>query len=190
MSDEIEAKVRIADPGAFRREMAARGQAAVGTVFEINRLFDTADGALRRSGSALRLREERLLEGAAPARTLLTFKGPRQTSRVKRRSEFETSVGATEPLVAILQALGYSEAFRYEKRRTIWNVGDCEVVLDELPHLGWFVEVEGPTEEIVLSRLAGLGLGDLPLIKESYVGLLVECLTKGGVDPARAVFSR
>jgi adenylate cyclase class 2 len=190
MPDEIEAKIRITDPEALRRQMAARGLVAGGTVLEINRLFDDGEDSLTRSGSALRLREERPLEGGAARRTLLTYKGPREPSRMKRRSEIETSVGAAEPMAAILEAMGLVEAFRYEKRRTTWNVGDCEVVLDEVPYLGWYAEVEGPTEEAVLKCLADLGLKDRPIITESYITLLVQCLMQRGADPTKAVFSR
>jgi adenylate cyclase class 2 len=188
MHEEIEAKVRIASPEALRRRMAERGMPGGGTVFEVNRLFDDAAGSLRRKGSALRLREERRPGDGAVVRTVLTFKGPRTESRMKRRPEFEVTVEAADPLVAILESLGLSEAFRYEKRRTTWHAGACEVVLDEVPHLGWFAEVEGPTEEAVLAVLADLGLGDEPILRHSYIRLLSDHLASRGLDPARAVF--
>jgi adenylate cyclase class 2 len=190
MPDEIEAKVKIADPEGFRRQMAARGLQASPAVQEINRLFDDAEDSLKRSGSALRLREERPLAGGPVARTLLAFKGPRAPSRMKRRPELETSVADAESIGAIFEALGFVEAFRYEKHRTTWNVGACEVVLDELPHLGWFAEVEGPTEEAVLECLAEVGLKDRPILTASYITLLVEDLMRRGADPSKAVFSR
>jgi len=80
------------------------------------------------------------------------------------------------------------ETFRYEKRRTTWQVGPCEVTLDEVPHLGWFVEVEGPTEADVRQGLAEIGLADAPTVDRDYVTLLVEHLRAAGRDPARAVF--
>jgi len=186
MPEEIEAKVRIASPEAFRRRMAERRAAAGRTVVEVNRLFDDADGTLRRSGSALRLREERPTDGAAVQRVTLAYKGPRREGPLKRRLEVETTVGSAEAILAILEAVGLSETFRYEKRRTMWHVGECEVALDELPHLGWFVEVEGPTEEAVLAHLADLG-GE-PLIRRTYIELLAEHLASIGRDPTRAVF--
>jgi len=184
LSEEIEAKVRMADPEAFRARMNARGAPTAETVLEVNRLFDDAEGTLRQGGSALRLREERRPADGSVVRTLLTFKGPRRQSRMKRRLEFETDVGAAEPMVAILGALGLVEVFFYEKRRTAWRRGDCEVVLDELPHLGWFVEVEGPSEESVLARLADLGLAGEPLIREAYMTLLSEHAVRSGGRPA------
>jgi len=188
MPEEIEAKIRIGDPEAFRRRMADLARTPGETVFEVNRLFDDADRSLRERGSALRVREEFRLPDRVRLRTVLTFKGPLAAGPMKRRPEVELQVEAAEPLVAILEALGLSEAFRYEKRRTSFAGGGCEVVLDEVPHLGWFAEVEGPTEKAVLAELADLGLSDAPLIRASYIRLLREHLESLGRDPTRALF--
>ena len=189
--EEIEAKVRIADPEAFRRRLAGRGRRAGETLFEVNRLFDDAEGSLRASGSALRLREEFRVSDGTRVRTRLTYKGPtRPESRLKRRTEAELTVEAAGPLVEILAVLGLAETFRYEKRRTPFHGGPCAVVLDELPHLGAFTEIEGPTEEAVLAEVAHLGLADEPLVRTDYVHLLIAHLEAAGLDPARAVFER
>ena len=45
---------------------------------------------------------------------------------------------------AAFAALGYSRVLSFEKRRESWKLGGCNVELDELPHLGTFVEIEGP----------------------------------------------
>ena len=188
MSEEIEAKVRIADPEAFRRRMAERSESGGETVFEDNRLFDDAAGTLRRRGAALRVREERPVVGGEPLRVTLTYKGPRLESDLKRREETEVGVQVAGPLVAIFAAMGLRETFRYEKRRSIWRVGECEVALDELPHLGWFVEIEGPTEKAVRACLEEVGLADESLVADDYIHLLTEELKRLGRDPALAVF--
>jgi len=190
MPEEIEAKVKIADPAAFRRRMAERGSADAGAVLEINRLFDDAAGSLRKAGSALRLREERDPVDGRVLRTRLTFKGPVVKSALKRRAEIELTVEAAAPLAEILDKLGLAVSFCYEKRRTTWHVGPCEVLLDEVPHLGWFAEVEGPTEEAVFAVLKEIGLGDQPTIRQSYIKLLREHLASRGLDATRASFSR
>jgi adenylate cyclase class 2 len=188
LPEEIEAKIRLATPDAFRALMARRGFAPEGTVRELNRLFDTPDARLREAGRALRIREEFDPETGRPLRSLVTLKGPRAPGLIKRRPEDETEVASAPALAAILDALGLAECFRYEKRRTTWHAGGCEVTLDELPHLGWFVEVEGPTEEAVRAALADLGLAAEPLVPQSYVMLLWEHLESKGLDPRRAVF--
>ncbi len=205
MSEEIEAKVRIADPEAFRRRMAERSESGGETVFEDNRLFDDAAGTLRRRGAALRVREERPVAGGEPLRATLTYKGPRAESELKRREEIEIEVQAApgfaraKPgfaeatpgapgLADIFEAMGLRETFRYQKRRSVWRVGECEIALDELPYLGWFVEIEGPTERAVRAGLEALGLADAELLSADYIHLLTERLKSLGLDPSRAVF--
>ena len=187
-AEEIEAKIRVDDPAAFRRRVVERGRTAGQAVFEINRLFDDAAGTLQSRGTALRLREEFREADAAPVRTLLTYKGPKVKSRMKRRPEAEVAIESAGPMVEIFAAMGLSETFRYEKRRTPFHGGACEVVLDEVPHLGFFAEVEGPTEEAVLAELADLGLAGEPIIRQGYVRLLIAHLAAAGLDPTRAVF--
>jgi len=186
--EEIEAKIRVADPEAFHRHLAGCGRTPVATVLEVNRLFDDADGSLRRRGSALRVREEYQRGCDVPVRTLLTYKGPMAKGPLKRRPEAEVVLSAAGPMVDILAALGLTETFRFEKRRTRFEGGRCEVVLDEVPYLGFFAEVEGPTEETIRAELADLGLADEPLIPINYVRLLVDHLKAAGRDARRAVF--
>ncbi|MBE3123752.1 MAG: class IV adenylate cyclase [Planctomycetes bacterium] len=186
--EEIEAKVRISNPAVFHSRMTGLAGEPDGPVLEVNCIFDSPDKRLKSAGSALRLREEFSLPGRDPRRTLLTFKGPRVPGPLKRRAEIELEVEAAGPLVAILAELGMAEVFRYEKRRTTWRVADCEVVLDELPHLGWFAEVEGPTEEAVMRVLADVGLAGEPTIPSSYIHLLRDHLRGRGMDPGCAVF--
>ena len=188
VSEEIEAKVRIADPAAFRRRMAERSESGGETVFEDNRLFDDAAGTLRRRGAALRIREERPVAGGEPLRATLTYKGPRAESELKRREEIEIEVQAAGPLALVFEAMGLRETFRYQKRRSVWRVGECEIALDELPYLGWFVEIEGPTERAVRAGLEALGLADAELLSADYIHLLTERLKSLGLDPSRALF--
>jgi adenylate cyclase class 2 len=47
----------------------------------------------------------------------------------------------------ILQALGYSPSFRYEKFRAEWSDSKGHVVVDETP-IGFFGEIEGPARWI------------------------------------------
>jgi adenylate cyclase class 2 len=188
MAEEIEAKVKVVDPAALRRRLAELGAAGGAPVLEVNRLFDDATGSLGRRGAALRVREVRRPDDRALLRTVLTWKGPRRAGGIKRRQEFETAVESLEALLAILAALDLAQTFLFEKRRTAWLWGGCEVVLDELPGLGWFAEVEGLTEGAVLAALADLGLDGEHIISQTYMQLLSEHLAAAGRDPTRAVF--
>jgi hypothetical protein len=62
----------------------------------------------------------------------------------------------------------------------------CEVELDILPRLGTFVEIEGPRDEIVLKVREQLQLTDRPLVRASYVAMLMTNLQEAG-DPSHEV---
>jgi len=193
MAHEIEAKYRLADPAAMRALLLGRGAECVGRVLEINRIFDTPDGALRRADSGLRIRvtqppDDAPKSDASPQRATLTFKGPRCAGPLKSREEIETEIGDAAALAELLQRLGFRETVRYEKRREAWRVGLCEVALDELPRLGWFVEVEGPSAESVESVCADLHLGHKDRITETYVALAAAKGEPDGRGGRRLVF--
>jgi adenylate cyclase class IV len=64
----------------------------------------------------------------------------------------------------------------FQKRRTTYRLGRCLVELDELPMLGAFIEIEGPSERQVFAVAGKLGLGD-ESIKISYSHMMAEaCL--------------
>ncbi|HZN08375.1 MAG TPA: class IV adenylate cyclase [Pyrinomonadaceae bacterium] len=138
---EIEKKYRLTKrqrDDVLRRleEVGARRR---GEEFEENTLY--RGGALKLGSSVLRLRR-------AGKKALLTYKerlpGP---SSIKHQREDETVVADPEAMEAILDALGFTRALVYEKRRQTWRLGKAEIVVDELP-FGLFMEIEGSEDEI------------------------------------------
>ncbi len=140
--DEIEIKLPADDLGPLRDRLRSAGAAPLSPQhFERNDLYDDADGRLAAAGAALRLRRT---EGVA----ILTYKGPaRFENGVKRREEREVRVSDAEEAAAILEGIGVSRRFRYEKRREEWRLEGCTIALDETP-IGRFVEIEGDPIEI------------------------------------------
>ena len=142
MGTEIEKKYRIgsAETARLRERLRAAGAEARGAEFEENILY--AGPGLERGNRVLRLRR---VEG----RAIFTFKeSMADSSGIKRRREDETAVDDADALADILDALGYTPAVVYEKRRETWLVAGVEVVLDELP-FGLYVEIEGEEEPIL-----------------------------------------
>ncbi len=148
MSIEHEVKLSFPSVEAARQAVqAAGGRLDVSRRLLDDRLFDTADEHLRRSGCALRLRRD-------GARGLLTFKGPVQPGPVKSREELETDVGDAGVAESILTSLGYRRWFRAEKYREEHLVGEARVTIDETP-IGVYVEIEAAPAAIdaVTTRL-------------------------------------
>jgi len=175
---EIEAKFRVRDPDAVRGRLRAAGAEASGDVLEHNTYFDTPGRELQQAGSGLRLRVNEGPDGAR--RAVLTHKGPRRDGELKIRPETELEVEAAGAADAFLQALGFAPTIRFQKRRAIYRLGGAEVVLDELPELGFFLEIEAPDEATVQRVRAALGLADEPVIRTAYVSLVAEHLTGTG----------
>ena len=83
---EREIKLQFETVGEARTAILAAGAAPLKCRrLQEDALFDTSDESLRRQGCALRVRSE-------SGRSLLTFKGPMQASRMKTREEHETVV--------------------------------------------------------------------------------------------------
>jgi adenylate cyclase class 2 len=110
----------------------------------------------------------------------MTFKGPRQHGQLKSRDETETTVGNFSAASSLLESLGYTKILSFEKRRQSWTLGGCKIELDELPILGSFVEIEGPKDDAVLKVRQELQLADRPLIKASYIAMLMTHLQERG----------
>ncbi len=141
MPIEIEKKYRLTKS---QRELVTQRLAEIGAnlrkhEFEENTLFSGA--VLEHGHSVLRLRR-------VGKTAVLTYKERLPTSSgVKHQREDETRVGNPEALELILDALGFTPALVYEKRRTTWTLGKAEIVIDELP-FGLFMEIEASEQDI------------------------------------------
>jgi adenylate cyclase class 2 len=177
---EIEAKMRVSDLAEVRRRLRAASAHADGELLEINRYFDTPDQALLSRDSGLRVRTTASM-WQTQTRHVVTYKGPRQAGELKRREEIEFEVSDADLAGQLLTNLGYQPELSFEKRRETWSLGGCEVVLDELPLIGSFVEIEGPSIDAIESVRRSLGLGDAPLVSDSYIALLVAACRQRGI---------
>jgi adenylate cyclase class 2 len=180
MPVEIEAKLKVNDFEPVRERLRAAGATHVGNAIETNAFFDTDDRSLLAADEGLRLRHKRSISDDQPEQFIITFKGPRQQGKFKSREELELGVLSGKEAVTLLDRLGYHEVLRFEKRRESWKLEGCSVELDELPHLGAFVEIEGPKEETIQKVRELLNLSERPIVRASYVALLMTYLQEHG----------
>jgi adenylate cyclase class 2 len=163
MNIEIEKKYRLTreQRGRLLRRLAEVKATPQGKEFEENTLY--AGGQLDLQTEVLRLRR-------VGERAILTYKRRFPTdSAIKHHREDETEVTDVDALAKILDALGYTPALVYEKRRATWQIRDAEVVLDELP-FGLYLEIEGDEQSITeVERL--LDLADVEAEMSSYPAL-------------------
>lgn len=171
---EIEAKFRLADPEAMRKTLRQAGARPLGSLLEHNVYFDRPDGSLRRNDCGLRLRTERASDDKS--QSLLTYKGPRQSGQLKIRREEELTVDSADAAQAILKGLGFEPTLSFQKRRENHRLGGASISLDELPELGFFLEIEAGDECTVAVAREALHLEDEPTITETYLALVAEHL--------------
>jgi adenylate cyclase class 2 len=160
---EIEIKFRVESLRALTRRLRAAGFRVVTIrTHEMNTLYDLKGQPLRKRGDLLRLREY-------GDDWVLTHKTKGKAGRHKSRVEEETKVSDGRKMDAILRALGFQPAFRYEKFRAEWSDGHGHVVVDKTP-IGNFGEIEGSSRWIDRTAKT-LGIRREHYLTDTYVGL-------------------
>ena len=184
MKFEIEIKLRLPpELGEIRGALRSAGFRIVEPrIREMNMLFDHAKRTLRKHGKLLRVRR-------SGQHRLLTYKGPSEPSRYKKRQEFEVVIHNGDSLEEILLHLGFRPVFRYEKFRTEYarprNEG--KVLLDETP-IGNFLEIEGSPRWIDRTARA-LGFRPKDYITRSYGYLYLAYCRERRITPKDMLFS-
>ena len=175
MAVEIEVKLSVLELNTPRARLVELGAQRLGKYLETNVFLDTEDRTLLAADEGLRLRHKKNLE-TSQNEFIITYKGPRQPGALMAREEIEFTGSDGDQAKAFLAALSFSPTLSFEKRRESWQFADCKVELDEVPHLGTFVEIEGPSEASVESTRKTLRLESLPVITKSYAALLADFL--------------
>lgn len=161
---EIEAKFYVQDLDLIKNRVQELGAYLTQErVLETNLRFDLPDGRLRARGRVLRLRRD--------TEVRLTYKGGSQNDQgVLSREEIEFVVEDFEKARQFLEALGYHKLVYYEKYRTIYQLHETSIMLDELPY-GNFIEIEGNSVESIRDFADRLHLDWAAAIPTSYHAL-------------------
>jgi len=181
--DEREVKIRLNDADTCAAALEAAGARVLEPRrLEDDRLFDDASGSLARADRVIRLRQKIPLDGSETgADCVLTFKGPARIEAGHRvREEIETLVADSAALVLILERLGYSSRFRYQKRRRLYDWEGALIAVDQTA-LGDFLEIEGSADAIE-DLAARLGHDPSEFLTASYPALWREARGEDGGD--------
>jgi len=149
---EIEAKFKISSPGAFRRTLKKNRAVFVSRRFERDIYYSFGGGDFR--DTVIRLRS---LDKNKGIFTVKFRKGNKNRGKFKVREEIETIIPAPADFEMILRKLHFKEAFRKEKVRETYKLCGAKVLLDKMPYIGWYAEIEGSKDKIVgLTKKLGL----------------------------------
>lgn len=181
-SSENEIKLPVKSPLGARRLLRAAGfTVSRRRVFESNLIFDTPGLTLRNAGAVLRVRK-------AGAVSTVTYKGRPAVSKHKNREELELEISDQATMSSIIDRLGFSPVFRYEKYRTEFRQarGAGIAMLDETP-VGVYVELEGSPRWIDRTALQ-MGFTEQDYIVHSYARLYLEWCARKGIKPTNMLF--
>jgi adenylate cyclase class 2 len=182
MPTTLEREIKLMFPSveAAREAVTVIGATPIrGRRLQDDYLLDDTDSTLRQRRSVLRVR----LEGG---KAVLTFKGPVQPSAMKLREELETMVSDGLLLLRILEELGFSVWFHYQKYREEFAIDDVIIAVDETP-VGAFVEIEGGDQGIA-ETAESLGRGPRDYVVDSYRTLYLRHCETCGAPPAEMLF--
>ncbi len=184
---EIEVKIPFDSPAAARASIEALGaEVRTPRAFEDNVLYDRAADALKPAGKILRLRR-------VDRRAWLTYKErtaePAAGAAHLERIEHESAVADPDAVDRLLRGLGFRPAYRYQKYRTVYGLGDTEtlaICLDETP-IGCFVELEGAPAAID-DAARRMGVDASAYVLRTYRDLHREAAERGAAPADDMVF--
>lgn len=181
MQLEVEQKFRVAGFDEIQQHLEELACTCGDSYQQIDRYFAHPSRDFSVTDEAFRVR-------SASNSNWITYKGPRLDTTTKSRRELELPLpaGATycDQFVSLLELLGFREVAAVEKRRRKafinWNDSQVEISLDEVLHVGTYVELEIMTDDSGFSAakqcLNALAeqLGLTQVERRSYLKLLLE----------------
>lgn len=140
-------------------------------ILQLDEYFDTPDKQLRSQDFVLRIR-------SINGNQLVAMKSPRVNlpSGLSNRIELEFTAAEGSNVKIQLENQGVIPSQASEKERWTFHSGETEILLDRLPFLGTFIEVEGPNESAIEDVLKTLKISHLPRIQKNYGELMREKL--------------
>lgn len=171
MCVEIEAKLKVDSLPDVECKLKELGAEFIAEQSQSDVLFDDADATLIATDQCLRLRSQSIGDSK---KFFLTYKGAKEDSDFKKRREIEIEINSIEKAQRLFIALGYHKVLVVEKERRLYRLGHCDIALDHLPSLGYFVEIEGPDDETIADVQKNLELSHLPSIAKSYAQMIRE----------------
>jgi len=177
---EVEVKYRSPDRDALKRILTTWGGSPKETRIEEDHYFNAPDRDFRTTDEAFRLRR-------IGPRNVLTYKGPKQDTATKTRTEIEVPLADGDATATntreMLTALGYRHVTVVRKLREVWRFTrdgfTAEACFDDVDQVGAFVELEIQAESTdferakaaVLAAAEELGLTEME--RRSYLTMFL-----------------
>ena len=178
---EVEVKVPITNSEEIKRKLHDSGANQLNTEVQIDTYFDHPCRTFQETDEAVRVRTRRPLDDTeldlSHAPNELTYKGP------KIRLEYSVDINDFSTITAILENLGFKYVATVTKKRTFYNLREITISIDDVEHVGLFLELESIAHEkselesakrAIFDLLDELGISPDQSVRESYLELYLD----------------
>lgn len=186
-SYEVEVKVPITNPQEMRKNLLDSGARQLNSEVQIDTYFDHPCRSFEETDEAVRVRTRHILNGSeldlSHAPNELTYKGPRIDKKTKTRIEHSVAIGNINEITPILENLGFKPVATIKKKRTFYSLRDITISIDDVEHVGHYLELEFIAHEkrtmesakkIIFELLEELGIDPDQSVRDSYLWLYLE----------------
>ena len=168
---EIEIKAQITNNEDIKNKISAKGATLKGTKYQHDILLDPPQTDFSKTDQVLRIRN-------TDGNWKLDYKTPRLDNETKSRKEFSLKIEDGKQLRDIFRWMDFKIVGEIEKTRETYHLNDMKINLDNVTHLGTFIEVEvmgneqnfEDTKKTIFTFLNELGIKET--IKKDYLELL------------------
>lgn len=170
--NELEIKIKIGSTEQFKKvfENCSKLYGPPTSHFlQLDTYYDTDDKQLRRQDLVIRIR-------SVDKKHTIALKSPRidLPSGMTKRIELEFTAADGHAVLKQLDQQGLAPSDVAEKERWTFVHNDCEIVIDRLPFIGYFIEIEGPDENTIHNIVRSLHLTSHEVVSKNYGELMRE----------------
>ena len=170
--NELEIKIQIGSDELFQQVFKSCEKlcgAPASHVLQLDEYYDTEDRQLKKQDLVIRIRTN-------GDQKTIALKSPRidLPSGMTKRIELEFLSANGKEVIDQLQTQGLHCFESAEKERWTFLYQDFEIVLDRLPFIGSFIEIEGPSEAKIGDLVNLLEISTYPIIQKNYGELMTE----------------
>jgi len=186
-SFEVEVKVPITDSEEMKQKLLDSGANQLTREVQVDMYFDHPCRTFHETDEAVRVRTRRPLDDAeldlSHALNELTYKGPKIDQKTKTRLEYSVDINDVNAITAILENLGFKSVATISKKRTFYNLREITISIDDVEHVGLFLELESIAHEkselesaktTIFNLLDELGIDSGQSVRESYLELYLD----------------
>lgn len=182
MHKEIETKFKIKAPSDLRKRLNKVGASFVSKCKESDTYYRNFSS--NKNIEAIRLRSI----GKEGVFTVKEYDSGKKNRIYKIRKEHEVKISDSKAFASILYFLGFKPVFRKEKIRETYLLEGAKILLDKLPFIGFYLEIEGQKQKIKdIAKALELNLDNALAI--TYIDIFNEYKRKYNIKKGELIFS-